>query len=194
MREDDVVLLVLPLFHVYSLNGTLTAVTDQAATAVIVERFDPVGPWTVVRREGVTNIPGAPGMFVAWSTRLPASARRSPASACCSRGRRPCRPTVLRAIAEASGLPVFEGYGLTEAAPGVSSTLVGGVAKPGSVGRPLPGVEVRLLDEEGSEVEDGDPGEIWIRGANLFDGYWPDGAGGPGRRRLVRHRRRGVRR
>ncbi len=178
VREDDVVLLVLPLFHVYSLNGTLTAVTDQAATAVIVERFDPVGSLEVVQREGVTNIPGAPGMFVAWS-RLPGLREAFAGVRMLFTGAAPMSPTVLQTIAEASGLPVFEGYGLTEAAPGVSSTLVGGVAKPGSVGRPLPGVEVRLLDEEGSEVEDGDPGEIWIRGANLFDGYWPDGAGGP---------------
>ena len=60
-----------------------------------------------------------------------------------------------------------------------SSTLVGGVAKPGSVGRPLPGVEVRLVDEEGELAEDGDPGEIQVRGPNLFSGYWPDGSGGP---------------
>jgi acyl-CoA synthetase (AMP-forming)/AMP-acid ligase II len=57
--------------------------------------------------------------------------------------------------------------------------LVGGVAKPGCVGRPLPGVEVRLLDEDGAAAEDGDPGEICVRGPNLFSGYWPDGSGGP---------------
>src|SRR4029077_3003564 len=62
---------------------------------------------------------------------------------------------------------------------GVASTLVGGAAKPGSVGRPFPGVEVRLVDEEGGDAEDGDPGEILIRGANLFSGYWPEGDGGP---------------
>ena len=74
------------------------------------------------------------------------------------------------------------GYGLTEAAPGVSTTVGGRVLGHGHVGRPLPGVEVRI-----GSGEDGDePGEIAVRGANLFSGYWPDGAGRPGPGRLVR--------
>jgi long-chain acyl-CoA synthetase len=80
---------------------------------------------------------------------------------------------------ELSGLPVHQGYGLTEAAPGVTTTLGAGDPPPGSVGRPLPGVEVRITDEQGDDVEGDDPGEIQVRGANLFSGYWPDGAGGP---------------
>jgi len=63
----------------------------------------------------------------------------------------------------------------------LTSTLVSGRVKPGSVGAPLPGVELRLLDEQREPVADGDPGEVWVRGENLFSGYWPDGADGPGR-------------
>ncbi len=178
VREDDVVLLVLPLFHVYSLNGTLAAVADQAATAVLVPRFDPAGSLEIVRRHGVTNVPGAPPMFAAWA-KQPDLREAFAGVRMLFTGAAPLTPAVFDEIAEACGLPVFEGYGLTEAAPGVSSTLVGGIAKPGSVGRPLPGVEVRLLDESGEEVEEGDPGEITVRGANLFSGYWPDAEGGP---------------
>jgi long-chain acyl-CoA synthetase len=75
---------------------------------------------------------------------------------------------------------VHEGYGLTETSPVVTSTLASAEAKPGSIGRPVPGVEVRLVDEDGSPAADGDPGEVLVRGANLFSGYWPDGTGGPG--------------
>jgi long-chain acyl-CoA synthetase len=74
---------------------------------------------------------------------------------------------------------VHQGYGLTEASPVVTSTLCSTVLQPGSVGAALPGIEIRLLDEGGDELEGEDPGEIVIRGANLFSGYWPDGAGGP---------------
>jgi long-chain acyl-CoA synthetase len=74
---------------------------------------------------------------------------------------------------------VWEGYGLTEASPVVSSTMVGRRPKAGSVGAPLPGVEIRLVDEDGQTADEDDPGEVWIRGANLFSGYWPDGSGGP---------------
>jgi long-chain acyl-CoA synthetase len=178
IREDDVVLLALPLFHVYALNGTLAALADQAATGVLVDRFDVDETLALVRAKGITNIPGAPPMFVAWSQRP--DLREAFASVrMLFTGAAPMSPAVFEAIAAACGLPVFEGYGLTEAAPGVSSTLVDGRAKPGTVGKPFPGVEVRLVDEDGGDVEDGDPGEIVVRGANLFSGYWPDGADGP---------------
>jgi long-chain acyl-CoA synthetase len=61
----------------------------------------------------------------------------------------------------------------------VTTTLGEDDPKPGSVGRPLPGVEVRIADEQGEDVEGDDPGEILVRGANLFSGYWPDGTEGP---------------
>jgi long-chain acyl-CoA synthetase len=86
---------------------------------------------------------------------------------------------VLHRVLDVTGHHVFEGYGLTETAPVLTTTLVSEVAKAGSIGRPVPGVELRLLDERGRPVEDGDPGEIVVRGANLFSGYWPDGTDGP---------------
>jgi long-chain acyl-CoA synthetase len=178
VTPDDVVLLVLPLFHVYALNGTLAAVARSAATAVLVERFDPTESLAVVRAHGVTNIPGAPPMYVAWSVE-PGLRDAFSTVRLLLTGAAPMPAAVLEQITTATGLPVFEGYGLTEAAPGVSSTLVGGVAKPGSVGKVLPGVELRLVDEDGGEAEEGDPGEIVVRGPNLFSGYWPDGADGP---------------
>jgi long-chain acyl-CoA synthetase len=75
---------------------------------------------------------------------------------------------------------VHEGYGLTETAPALTTTLASDAPKAASVGRPLPGVELRLVDELGGPVEeDGDAGEVSVRGANLFSGYWPDGTEGP---------------
>ena len=77
---------------------------------------------------------------------------------------------------------LHDGYGLTEAAPVVTVNALGPEREkpvPGSVGRPLPGVEVELRDADGDQVDDGDPGRIFVRGANLFSGYWPDGRGGP---------------
>ena len=71
------------------------------------------------------------------------------------------------------------GYGLTEAAPVVTSTLCSRTPKPGSVGAALPGIELRLVDEAGHAPDGADPGEILVRGANLFSGYWPDGTDGP---------------
>ena len=90
----------------------------------------------------------------------------------------------------ATGIAVHQGYGLTEAAPVVTSTLCSAHAEAGSVGAALPGIEIRLVDEAGDAPEGEDPGEIQVRGDNLFSGYWPDGERRPRRGRLVRHRRR----
>ena len=175
---DDVVLLVLPLSHVYGLNAALDVVARAAATGVLVERFDPVETAEVVRRTGVTVVPGAPPVYVAWSM-LPDVREALAGVRLFLSGAAPLAPEVQQRFRSATGHDVHEGYGLTETAPVLATTLVGGAAKPGSVGRPLPGVELRLREESGAEAEDGDPGEIVVRGPNVFSGYWPDGADGP---------------
>jgi long-chain acyl-CoA synthetase len=76
---------------------------------------------------------------------------------------------------------IHQGYGLTEAAPVVTSTLCSKAPTARSVGAALPGIEIRLVDDNGQEPNDEDGGEIHLRGANLFSGYWPDGADGPDR-------------
>jgi long-chain acyl-CoA synthetase len=178
VAPDDVVLLVLPLFHVYGLNGALGLVAKHAATGVLVERFDPVETLAEVRRHSVTCLVGAPPMYVAWSM-LPDVGDAFTSIRLALSGAAPLPRAVLTRVLDATGHHVFEGYGLTETAPVLTSTLLSEVAKPDSIGRPVPGVELRLLDEEGREVEEGDPGEVVVRGDNLFSGYWPDGSGGP---------------
>ena len=77
---------------------------------------------------------------------------------------------------------IWEGYGLTETSPALTSTAIGGVPKPNCVGRPLPGVEIKLIDEDGDEVEDeGDPGEIVVRGPNVFSRLLEPSGGVDGR-------------
>jgi long-chain acyl-CoA synthetase len=178
VQSDDIVLLVLPLFHIYGLNAGLGLVAKTGATGVLVERFDPVETLDVVRREGVTNLIGAPPMYVAWSM-LPDLGEALASVRLAVSGAAPLPPEVLNRIVESTGRHVFEGYGLTETAPVLTTTLMSEVAKPGSIGRPIPGVELQLLDDSGAPVDEEDPGEIVVRGANLFSGYWPDGEGGP---------------
>ncbi|GAA0709475.1 AMP-binding protein [Dactylosporangium roseum] len=184
---DDVLLLAVPLFHAYGLNSGLGAVAYHGACGVLVERFDPADALDTITRHGVTGVVGVPPMFVAWSlmgeplTRAWAGVRL----AVC--GASPLDPAAERRFAEATGKPVHQGYGLTEAAPVLTSTLASPTGKPGSIGRAIPGVELKLVDADGAEMlldEDDevrtDPGEIVARGRNLFLGYWPDAAGGPG--------------
>jgi len=178
VATEDVVLLVLPLFHVYGLNSGLGMTAAAKATGVLVERFDPVETLTLVREQRVTNIIGAPPMFVAWSM-LPELRDSLGAVRLAVSGAAPLPPDVLTRVVDSTGVQIYEGYGLTETAPVLTTTLCSESPKPGSIGRPIAGIELRLTDDTGDEVDEDDPGEIVVRGDNLFSGYWPDGSGGP---------------
>ncbi|HEV2890918.1 MAG TPA: AMP-binding protein [Frankiaceae bacterium] len=178
VQADDVVLLVLPLFHIYGLNPGLGMVARTGATGVLLERFDPVDTLAEVSRRHVTNVVGAPPMYVAWSM-LPDLSEAFATVRLLVSGAAPLPAAALTSILERTGQHVFEGYGLTETSPVLTTTLMSEVAKPQSIGKPVPGVELKIVDEGGAEVEEDDAGEIVVRGANVFSGYWPDGHGGP---------------
>ena len=170
--ESDVVLLVLPLFHIYALNAALNVVLMEGATGVLVDRFDPVETLRLVERHGVTVLFGVPQMFQAWL----AAADRAGADLSGVRlavsGAAPLPGEVLEAFERRFGCTIWEGYGLTETAPAVTTNALGERAKGDSIGLPLPGLEVRLLDDDGTDVVPGDAGEILVRGPNVFKGYW----------------------
>jgi long-chain acyl-CoA synthetase len=175
---DDVVLGMLPLFHVYGLNAMLGQVLRRQARLVLVEGFDVDTSLAVVAQESVSVVPAAPPVLTRWVEVGDLRERLAGVRLVLS-GSAPIAPEVVAAFTERTGVPVHQGYGLTEAAPVVTSTLCSATVKPGSVGSALPGIEVRLVDEAGRPPEGADPGEIVVRGANLFSGYWPDGADGP---------------
>lgn len=178
MHGDDVVLGVLPLFHVYGLNAVLGGVLRHRARLVLVERFDPHETLSLIDDEACSVVPVAPPVFAYWQTE-PDLAVHLGAVRLVLSGSAPLSAEVIEQFTERTGIPVHQGYGLTEAAPVVTSTLCSVAAKPGSVGAALPGVELRLVDETGHAPDGEDPGEIQVRGANLFSGYWPDGDAGP---------------
>jgi long-chain acyl-CoA synthetase len=192
VTPDDVVLLALPLFHAYGLNSGLGAVAYHGACGILLDRFEAAGSLETILANRVTAVVGVPPMFVAWTaqTEQLAHAWSTVRLAVC--GAAPLAPSVGARFTQATGATVHQGYGLTETAPVLTSTLASAKAKPGSIGRAIPGVELKLIDASGEPVgpdEDQDdevggspgtePGEIVVRGPNLFSGYWPDGADGP---------------
>jgi long-chain acyl-CoA synthetase len=178
VTSDDIVLAVLPLFHIYGLNTVLGMAVSAGACVVLLDRFDPQETLRIIAEEGVTTVAGAPGMYQVWQM-IPGAREALSRVRLFSSGGAPLPVAVLEGFAAATGKDIFEGYGMTETAPVVATTLVGGAPKPGSVGRPLPGLDIRIVDESGADVEENDPGELWVRGPNVFRGYWPDGQGGP---------------
>ncbi len=157
MRADDVALVVLPLFHVYALNAILGLAAAVGACCVLTDTFDPVATLELVADTGVTNVPGAPPMYVAWSQLSDLESRVAGVRTFVS-GAAPLAPNLLEQLERQLGQPVWEGYGMTEAAPVVATTLATGRAKPGSVGQPVPGMQLELRDEDGGPADEGDPG------------------------------------
>jgi long-chain acyl-CoA synthetase len=170
---DDVSLGVLPLSHIFGLNVVLGLSLYAGSRIVLIERFDPSSALEAVQRHGVTILPGAPAMWTAWANLadVPDDAFASVRVAASGAAKLPLE--VGATFKRRFGVVITEGYGLTEASP-VVTTSAGGEEKPGSIGAPLPGVRVRLVDDEGDDVLIGDPGEIWVAGPNVFKGYWRD--------------------
>jgi len=171
-REDDTVWLALPLFHIYAMNVGMNLAFLAGATIVLIERFEPVSSLEALQKHRCTVLYGAPPMFVAW-VQLPnirdfdVTSLRYVASGAAAL---PVR--VLEVFQSLAGVPISEGYGLSEASPVVTTNAAGAVTKPGTVGPALPGVEVRIVDDMGNEVPRGESGELICRGANIMMGYW----------------------
>ena len=174
LLSGDTVLGVLPLFHVFGLNVVLGLALVAGAPVALVDRFDPAAALARIRRDRVTVLAAVPAMYSAW---LALDVDAAPADAFAGvrlavSGAAALRPEVAAAMKNRFGVTVHEGYGLTEASPIVTTAAVDGEAHPGSIGPPLRGVEVRLVDNDGADALEGDPGEIWVRGPNVFAGYW----------------------
>ena len=176
VAPTDVGLATLPFFHVFGLNVALGVALAGGIRSVLLPQFDPVQAAALVRRHAVTILAGVPAMFAALlelsDTDAPADAFRSVRLAVAGAAELP--EPLAAAFLDRFGVTIYEGYGLTEAAPIVSTTAVDRRPRWGSIGPPLPGVDVRLVDADGSDAAVGDPGEIWVRGPNVFVGYWDD--------------------
>jgi long-chain acyl-CoA synthetase len=183
----DRVLLSLPLFHSFGLAAGFLQVCWVGATVVLAEQLEPEQIADILVTQRVSALAGVPTMFRALLD-LPAERLRAATAGVrlCTSGGAPLPPEWLAEFQQATGLAIVEGYGLTEAGPVVTTNPLGAPPKPGSVGRALPGVELRLVTADGrplepddEEDEDDGTGLVALRGPNLFSGYWPDGAGGP---------------
>ena len=171
---NDVALGVLPMFHIFGLNVVLGIGLHAGASVVLVERFDPVSTVETIRDRKVTVVAGAPTMFAALMSLPRATARDLSTVRLALTGAAPLPPEVASGFADHFNIPLRQGYGLTEASPVVTASVLDREPRPYSIGQVLPGIELRLVDEEGEDALEGDAGEIWVRGPNVFAGYWED--------------------
>ena len=169
---DDVIMGCLPLFHVFGLTCGLNATIAGGGTLTLLPRFDPAKALEIIGRDQVTIFEGVPTMYAAMLHHpAHASADASSLRTCVSGGA--AMPVaVMRGFEQAFGCVILEGYGLSETSPVASFNHPGKVRKPGSIGTPVEGVEMRVVDADGHPVPDGEVGEIAISGHNVMKGYW----------------------
>ncbi|MDP7703514.1 MULTISPECIES: long-chain fatty acid--CoA ligase [unclassified Mycobacterium] len=170
---DDVVMGCLPLFHVFGLTGALNSAVLAGATLTLMPRFDPRRALDVIERDAVTIFEGVPTMYSALlgaAAEAPAGATRSLRT--CVSGGAALPVQVLTDFEKTFGCTVLEGYGLSESSSAAAFNHPDRARKPGSIGTPIDGVEMRVVDLSGVEVARGGTGEIQIRGHNVMKGYW----------------------
>jgi long-chain acyl-CoA synthetase len=175
LSGDDVVLGALPLYHSYGQTCTLNGAFAVGAAVALVPHFHAEPVVSVVARERVTVLLGVPTMFsdlahVAAADGAFASLR------VCSSGGAPLPAEVHDAFEARAGAPLFETYGLSETSPIASSNAIGAVRRPGTVGWPVAGTEMRVVGPDRAPVATGAVGEVAIRGHNIMKGYWNDPA------------------
>ena len=172
VEAGDVVLGALPLFHSFGQTVAMNASIAAGACLALVPRFDPGEALATMQRDGVTHFYGVPTMFGALLHHPERESFDTSALRTCITGGASMPVEVLRGFEDAFGAKVMEGYGLSETSPVASSNHPHMERKPGSIGTPVEGVEMKVVDEDGEEVPQGEIGEIVIRGHNVMKGYW----------------------
>ena len=172
LTADDVIFGGLPLFHSFGQTCTLNAAIAAGACLTLLPRFDPTQALQILATHRATVFAAVPTMYGAL---LAVPARNNydvSALRVCMSGGAALPVEVLRAFDETFGCQVLEGYGLSETSPVASFNHPGRERKAGSIGTPIEGVEMRVLDAGGTPVQPGEVGEIAIRGHNVMKGYW----------------------
>ena len=174
MTGDDVVLQVLPQYHVGGWNVQPLLAWWRGATVVLESSFDAPHVLEVIQHHGVTTMMGVPTTYLMLAQH-PAFDDADLTSLHTVIVGGAAMPRTLVDRWRERGVAVVQGYGLTEAAPNVCCLLPEDAAcRPGSVGRPYRYVEVDIRDVNGDTVEGSGRGELWVRGPNVFAGYWRD--------------------
>lgn len=163
---------VVPFSHVFGLSSVLHLTVFAGGSIHLVEQFRPREALAAIRDHALTVVVGPPPMWAALAAVDDAAPSDMVSVRLAVSGASALAPEVHQNVLRRLGLDLREGYGLTEASPAVAMSA-GTEAPPGSVGVPLPGVEVRLV-ADGADVLIGDPGEVWVRGPNVFAGYLDD--------------------
>jgi long-chain acyl-CoA synthetase len=172
LDERAITLGALPFFHAFGQTCALNATISVGGTLTLIPRFDAGKALDILERDAVTVFEGVPTMYAAMLHHDDAGAADTSALEVCVSGGAAMPVEIMRAFEAKFGGEILEGYGLSETSPIASFNRRGNERKPGSIGLPVDGVEMRLIDDDGNAVAQDDVGEIQIRGHNVMKGYW----------------------
>ncbi len=167
---------LLPISHVYGLASVCVGSLYAGASLHLQARFDPASTARLLRERQLTVCQGVPAMWAKLLEHLRAEPRpwSAPALRFLYAGGSPLAPALKAQVEAVFGQPLHNGYGLTEASPTLTQTRLDEPRTDCSVGRAIPGVELRIVDAAGHDVASGEPGELWARGPNIMKGYYRD--------------------
>jgi long-chain acyl-CoA synthetase len=168
----DVVMGCLPLFHCFGLTCGLNAAVMSGGCLALLPRFDAGAALDMISRDNVTVFEGVPTMYAALLHHPAREDADTSSLRVCVSGGAAMPVEVLRGFEAEFGCVILEGYGLSETSPVASFNHPDAERKPGSIGTPITGVEMRVVDAEGNDMPPGEIGEIAIRGHNVMKGYW----------------------
>jgi long-chain acyl-CoA synthetase len=169
-QEGDRVLCVLPLFHVFALNGVLNANIRHRGTIVLHVKFDLDPAVQSLKNDRISIFAGVPTMYFYILKHPEIATLKFPSLRYCVSGGAAMPVDVMHSFEDKFGVPIYEGYGLTETTVSVCCNREG-AKKVGSVGKPYPGVQLKIVDDAGKPLPGGERGEIAVKGPNIMQGY-----------------------
>ena len=186
LRDDDRIYLVLPVSHIFGLSAVFLAALYAGAELIVSDRFDPALALAALQEQRVTGLFGVPAMYARLVEHLRSSQAESgraangtgPQAAATPDlrfmyvGGAPLDPAIKQQAEAAFGLPLLNGYGMTESAPTLCQVRYNEPLTHCGVGRPLPGLEIRVLGPDGESVARGEVGELHVRGPGIMLGYF----------------------
>jgi long-chain acyl-CoA synthetase len=172
LGSEAICLGALPLFHSFGQTCGLNATIAGGGTLTLIPRFDPGKALEIIQRDQVNVFEGVPTMYGAILHHPERDSFDTSSLRLCGSGGSAMPVELLKGFEQAFGCKVLEGYGLSETSPVASFNHRERERKPGSIGTPVKGVEMKVVDEDGTDVPHGEVGEIVIRGHNVMKGYW----------------------
>jgi long-chain acyl-CoA synthetase len=175
LTPDDRLYGILPMSHAVGLSVVLLGTLLSGATLYLSPRFDPAAARTVLEKDALTVVLGVPAMFsqfIQYAKLRKLESLKFPALRIISSSGAPLDPAIKSATETLFGLVLHNGFGITECGPTIAQTRIESPRTDVSVGRALPGVELKFVGQDGQSVPDGEIGELWVRGPNVMKGYY----------------------